>query len=181
MSAAGGAAGAAVGGGERLVLTLLFSALLHGVVLLGVGFGTGQPAPAAPMLDIILVSTGTSQAPDQADFLAQANQEGGGDMEEAERPLASAAAMERPGGSAAAGTSAPPPQTAPAPCDPPAKTVPTWRRPRPKPSCPLTGTAATAGRSPLAAEQASRQQGTPSGHGRSSSRRKPANTSTPPT
>lgn len=119
MSAAGGAAGAAVGGGERLVLTLLFSALLHGVVLLGVGFGTGQPAPAAPMLDIILVSTGTSQAPDQADFLAQANQEGGGDMEEAERPtaLASAAAMEPDPGTATQpqAPAAPPPQTAPAP------------------------------------------------------------------
>ena len=97
MSAGGVATGAVVGGGERLVLTLLFSALLHGVVLLGVGFGTGQPAAAPPMLDIILVATGTNQAPDQADFLAQANQEGGGDLDEAVRPtaLASASSSER--------------------------------------------------------------------------------------
>ncbi|MCK9488527.1 MAG: TonB family protein [Xanthomonadales bacterium] len=102
MSAGAAATGAWEGGGERLVLTLLFSALLHGVVLLGVGFGVAQPAAAPPMLDIILVATGTSQAPDQADFLAQANQEGGGDLDEAVRPtsLANAPVLESDPGDA---------------------------------------------------------------------------------
>lgn len=119
MSAAGAVTGAAVGGGERLVLTILFSALLHGVVLLGVGFGTGQPAQAPPMLDIILVATGTSQAPEEADFLAQANQEGGGDLDEAVRPtaLASAPQFEPDPGDAPAvqAAAAPPPDSRPEP------------------------------------------------------------------
>ncbi len=119
MSAGGVGTGVVVGGGERLVLTLLFSALLHGVVLLGVGFGTGQPAAAPPMLDIILVATGTNQAPDQADFLAQANQEGGGDLDEAVRPtaLASAPTIEPDPGDAPVQqeAAAPRPEIAPAP------------------------------------------------------------------
>lgn len=86
LAAVGNAATAA--GGERLVLTVIFSALLHGVVLLGVGFSAAQGPSAPPMLDVILVATSTREAPDKADFLAQANQEGGGDLDHPERPTA---------------------------------------------------------------------------------------------
>jgi len=80
------AAGAA--GGERLALTVVFSAMLHGVILLGVGFSAAQAPSAPPMLDVILVATSTRDKPDKADFLAQANQEGGGDLDHPERPTA---------------------------------------------------------------------------------------------
>lgn len=84
-------------GTERFVLTLVFSALVHGVLLLGVGFAAPSPPPATPTLDVMLVSTSTRDAPDQADFLANANQAGGGDQEEKARPTAPASApLQRP-------------------------------------------------------------------------------------
>jgi protein TonB len=75
-------------GAERFVLTLIFSAIVHGVVLLGVGFTAPASAPATPTLDVILVPTATRDAPDQADYLANAHQEGGGDLDEKARPTA---------------------------------------------------------------------------------------------
>lgn len=168
MSAAGVATGAAVGGGERLVLTILFSALLHGVVLLGVGFGTGQPAPAPPMLDIILVATGTSQAPEEADFLAQANQEGGGDLDEAVRPtaLASAPQFEPDPGDAPAvqAAAAPPPDSRPEPVlSTPGDDSPTRLTTTPSEPLPLQDDTEALRQlqeeiAALAAEQANRQQ-----------------------
>lgn len=79
-------------GTERFVLTVVFSAILHGVVLLGVGFAAPPRPEAAPSLDVILVSTSTLSSPERADFLANAAQEGGGDLEEAARPTAPASA-----------------------------------------------------------------------------------------
>lgn len=75
-------------GAERFVLTLIFSGIVHGVVLLGVGFTAPAGTPTTPTLDVILVSTATQDAPDQADYLANANQKGGGDLEEKARPTA---------------------------------------------------------------------------------------------
>lgn len=76
------------GGSERLTLTVLFSGIVHALVLLGVGFTAPRPPPATPTLDVMLVASSTQQAPEQADFLAQANQEGGGTLEEKARPSA---------------------------------------------------------------------------------------------
>lgn len=84
-------------GTERFILTLVFSAILHGVLLLGVGFAAPTPPPAMPSLDVILVSTATRQAPETADFLANAHQEGGGDLDEKARPTApDSAPVQRP-------------------------------------------------------------------------------------
>jgi protein TonB len=79
-------------GTEKVVLTVVFSAMVHGVVLLGIGFTAPDPPPATPTLDVMLVSTSTRDAPDKADFLANANQAGGGDQEEKARPTAPASA-----------------------------------------------------------------------------------------
>lgn len=80
---------------ERFVLTLVFSLICHGVLLLGLGFAAPRSEPAAPSLDVILVSTATTETPDQADFLAQVSQEGGGDLDEKARPTAIASAPEQ--------------------------------------------------------------------------------------
>jgi len=75
-----------IGPGDRLVATLVLAALVHGIILLGVGFAREDPAPVVPTLDVILTQTRTVQPPKQADFLAQANQQGGGDKDFAQRP-----------------------------------------------------------------------------------------------
>jgi protein TonB len=75
-----------IGPGDRLVATFVLALLVHGVILLGVGFTREDPAPVVPTLDVILTQTRTLQPPKQADFLAQANQQGGGDKDFAQRP-----------------------------------------------------------------------------------------------
>ena len=66
--------------------TMLFSLLLHGVLLLGITFHFTKPQPALPTLDVTLVNVANQQAPDHADFLAQANNSGGGQSDRAARP-----------------------------------------------------------------------------------------------
>lgn len=66
--------------------TLLFSLLLHGVLLLGITFHFVKPNPGLPTLDVTLVNVANQQAPDKADFLAQANNSGGGQSDRAARP-----------------------------------------------------------------------------------------------
>lgn len=66
--------------------TLLFSLLLHGVLLLGLTFHFVKPKPGLPTLDVTLVDVANREAPDKADFLAQANNQGGGQSDHAARP-----------------------------------------------------------------------------------------------
>ncbi|HNV84197.1 MAG TPA: TonB family protein [Arenimonas sp.] len=75
-----------IGPNERLSATLALAAILHGIVILGVGFSLEDAAPVMPTLDVILTETQTTEAPKQADFIAQANNKGGGDKDEARRP-----------------------------------------------------------------------------------------------
>lgn len=72
--------------GDRLAATLVFSVILNGILLLGIGFTISDPAPLLHTLDVILVQTHSDEAPEKADFLAQASQQGGGESELAERP-----------------------------------------------------------------------------------------------
>lgn len=65
---------------------LLFSLLLHAVLILGVGFHFAKPAPSVPTLDVTLVNTANDEAPRKADFLAQTNNAGGGNSDQAHRP-----------------------------------------------------------------------------------------------
>jgi protein TonB len=71
---------------DAIGATLLFSLLLHGVLLLGITFHFARPTPALPTLDVTLVNVANQQAPDHADFLAQANNSGGGQSDRAARP-----------------------------------------------------------------------------------------------
>jgi protein TonB len=65
---------------------MLFSLLLHGVLLLGLTFHFAKPQPSLPTLDVALVNVANQEAPDKADFLAQANNRGGGKSDRAARP-----------------------------------------------------------------------------------------------
>lgn len=70
---------------DRLIFTLLFSVIIHLVIVLGISFNVTSPPTNTPLvnLDITLVKQQTELAPEQADFYAQANNEGGGETEEA--------------------------------------------------------------------------------------------------
>lgn len=73
--------------GDRLSLTLLFATVVHAVLIFGLGFSDeDSPGSALPALDVVLVQAATQEAPDKADFLANAAQAGGGTSEEAKRP-----------------------------------------------------------------------------------------------
>ncbi|RZZ90861.1 MULTISPECIES: energy transducer TonB [Pseudoxanthomonas] len=77
----------------RLGATLALSVLIHGIVLLGLGFALDDNAPVVPTLDVILSQTSTPLTPKQADFLAAASQQGGGDAQKSRRPRESQAGV----------------------------------------------------------------------------------------
>jgi len=63
--------------------------IVHALVVLGVTFSAPEPWTPdneALALDVILVNKASPESPEEADFLAQANQQGGGTMEEKVRP-----------------------------------------------------------------------------------------------
>lgn len=76
----------ATGSRDLLSATFLFSLILHGVLVLGVTFAIVKTQPSLPTLDVTLLNTANQQAPEHADFLAQANNAGGGNSDEARRP-----------------------------------------------------------------------------------------------
>lgn len=78
--------GPRIGPPERLSATLALSLIVFGVFVLGVGFTRDDAAPVVPTLDVILTQTSTPEPPRQADFIAQANNAGGGDSDHAQRP-----------------------------------------------------------------------------------------------
>ncbi|MHB8623299.1 MAG: energy transducer TonB [Sulfuricaulis sp.] len=71
---------------DRLGVTVFGSFLVHMVVILGITFTLPKlhDLPGLPTLEITLVQTASDQRPDRPEFLAQANQNGGGDSDVAE-------------------------------------------------------------------------------------------------
>lgn len=105
---------------DRLALTLCLAVIVHTVVVLGITFSPeDKTPPEREPMEIMLVQK-QSQAPEEADYLAQANLEGGGDSEEAERP---ATPLPAPFPKEIARVTAPPPvkPVPPPPEQPPAK------------------------------------------------------------
>ena len=107
-----------IGEQQRLTATLVLSLLMHAIVILGLGFVLEDEAPLVPTLDVIFSHTSTPLSPEQADFLAQANNRGGGEHERAQRPRDTQAGtipLAEPGQAALPElprqASAPPPQT----------------------------------------------------------------------
>jgi len=69
---------------DRLVFTIFFSIIIHLSIILGVTFSVSSPPANKTLdnLDITLVRQKTVLAPTKADFLAQANNQGGGEKNE---------------------------------------------------------------------------------------------------
>ena len=68
---------------DRLSFTLFLALALHALLILGVSFTLPEPDAAAPTLDITLASHKALNEPEEADYLAQHNQEASGSQEEA--------------------------------------------------------------------------------------------------
>lgn len=66
---------------DRLGLALFGAALIHMLVILGVSFTMPKARDTAPNLEITLVQTRSDRAPADPQFLAQANQDGGGNSD----------------------------------------------------------------------------------------------------
>ncbi len=75
-------------GNDRFAASVLLALGLHAVVLLGIGFVMDFKPLTSPLetLDVVLVNWRSESTPDEADFLAQASQQGGGESTEASRP-----------------------------------------------------------------------------------------------
>ena len=87
---------------DRFGMTFFLATIFHGMIILGITFSVAPPADSktAPALDIILVQTKAPDDVEDADYLAQISQRGGGSAEEKARPreLFSAATLsEKPG------------------------------------------------------------------------------------
>lgn len=97
---------------DRLVLTLCLAVITHAVIVLGVTFTREDDLlPDYSTMEIILVQQ-QSEAPDEAKMLAQANLEGGGDMEQ---PMTPATPLPAPFPDHQAEITTPPPASDPAP------------------------------------------------------------------
>jgi protein TonB len=70
---------------ERFVFTLFMSLCAHAVLILGVGFSFIEQLNQPTSLDVTLAQYESALAPENADFLAQANQEGSGSLDELAR------------------------------------------------------------------------------------------------
>ena len=74
---------------DRLVMTIFLAAVLHGIVILGITFGSGAPAKdPAPGLEVLLVSDEVPAAArnDTATYLAQRTQLGSGNTDRSVTP-----------------------------------------------------------------------------------------------
>lgn len=70
---------------ERFGFTLFMSLCAHAVLILGVGFSFIEQLNQPTSLDVTLAQYESALAPENADFLAQANQEGSGSLDELAR------------------------------------------------------------------------------------------------
>ena len=73
---------------DRITVSVMIALALHAVGGLGVGFVLDFKPLTHPLetLDVVLVNWRSEKQPDEADFLAQASQQGGGESTEASRP-----------------------------------------------------------------------------------------------
>ncbi len=73
---------------DRFAISLLMALALHAITLLGIGFAIDFRPLTHPLetLDVVLVNWRSDSTPDDADFLAQASQQGGGESLKVQKP-----------------------------------------------------------------------------------------------
>ncbi len=73
------------GSSDMMAMALSFAIILHAAGIFGISF-SGNDQPDMKDIEVILVQQSSKEAPEEVDFLAQANSEGGGESEDSERP-----------------------------------------------------------------------------------------------
>jgi protein TonB len=74
---------ATVTSADRLTFTGFLAILLHAALIFGVSFTASDRSQTAQTLEVTLANYKSEEAPEEADFLAQENQQGSGTLEEA--------------------------------------------------------------------------------------------------
>lgn len=86
---------------DRLITTLFFAALVHAIIILGLGFSIGAlRAPPQSRLEVTLVTGHETAAPAHPDYLAQIDRRGNGNTRKRVRPrnaMSTAAVMNHAG------------------------------------------------------------------------------------
>ncbi|MDO6562986.1 TonB family protein [Amphritea sp. 1_MG-2023] len=77
---------AAVSAADRLGFTLFLAVAVHAAAILGIGFAVTPKAPPAQTLEITLAQFKSDKPPEEADFIAQADQQGSGQLDEKALP-----------------------------------------------------------------------------------------------
>ncbi len=76
-----------VGSSDIMAIAIGFAIIAHAAAIFGISFSSeDNKQPETENIEVILVQQSSEEAPEEADFLAQANLEGGGESEKAERP-----------------------------------------------------------------------------------------------
>jgi protein TonB len=75
------------GSSDMMAMAISFAIIIHAAGIFGISFSNeDNENPDIENIEVILVQQSSEEAPEEADFLAQANLEGGGESEESERP-----------------------------------------------------------------------------------------------
>lgn len=74
------AANSPVSANDRLTFTVFLALAFHGILVFGVNFAPEKQRAAPHTLEVTLAQFQSDNAPDEADFIAQTNQEGSGDQ-----------------------------------------------------------------------------------------------------
>ncbi|MDX1588394.1 MAG: energy transducer TonB [Oleiphilaceae bacterium] len=67
---------------DRMGFTLFLALAVHAVIVLGITFAPEDPTPASQTLDVTLAQQAAEKPPEEADFMADADQAGSGDLRE---------------------------------------------------------------------------------------------------
>lgn len=68
--------------GDRLSFTVFLAIAVHALIILGISFSVGKPQKVAPTLNITLATHRAENAPENAEYLAQYDQEASGTIDE---------------------------------------------------------------------------------------------------
>lgn len=75
-----------VGTIDRLSFALFLAIVLHVTVVIGISFDINRGNTPSPSIDVTLATISSEKPPEDADFMAQENQQGGGELSETATP-----------------------------------------------------------------------------------------------